>query len=92
MSNVNLLFTSAGRRVELLRAFRRAYEALGIGGSITITDIDPLAPTTASHCNQRASCLPHAFHDQRRQVAHPFFRIVFHQLNGFFRTRATNMP
>lgn len=41
---VNLLFTSAGRRVELLRAFRNAYRALGLEGRIVVTDIDPLAP------------------------------------------------
>lgn len=41
---VNVLFTSVGRRVELIRAFRQAYEALNIGGKIVATDIDPLAP------------------------------------------------
>lgn len=41
---INLLFTSAGRRVELLRAFRSAYRALGLEGRIVVTDIDPLAP------------------------------------------------
>lgn len=43
-SSVNLLFTSAGRRVELLRAFRNAYRTLGLEGKIVVTDIDPLAP------------------------------------------------
>lgn len=42
--NVNLLFTSAGRRVELLRSFRRAYAKLGVGGRIVAIDCDPLAP------------------------------------------------
>jgi carbamoyl-phosphate synthase large subunit len=42
--DINLLFTSAGRRVELLRAFRRAYQSLGLGGNIIAVDIDPLAP------------------------------------------------
>ncbi len=41
---VNVLFTSVGRRVELLRGFRRAYQALGIGGRLVAVDIDPLAP------------------------------------------------
>jgi carbamoyl-phosphate synthase large subunit len=41
---VNLLFTSAGRRVELLQAFRAAYQELGLRGRILATDIDPLAP------------------------------------------------
>jgi carbamoyl-phosphate synthase large subunit len=42
---VNILFTSAGRRVELLRAFQRAYRGLGLKGRILVTDIQPLAPT-----------------------------------------------
>jgi carbamoyl-phosphate synthase large subunit len=41
---VNVLFTSAGRRVELLRAFRRAYRILRLKGRIIATDINPLAP------------------------------------------------
>jgi carbamoyl-phosphate synthase large subunit len=41
---VNVLFTSVGRRVELVRAFRRAYADLGLGGRIVGVDIDPLAP------------------------------------------------
>jgi carbamoyl-phosphate synthase large subunit len=41
---INVLFTSAGRRVELLRAFRRAYRTLGLKGQILATDIQPLAP------------------------------------------------
>ena len=41
---VNVLFTSVGRRVELLRAFRRAYHSLGLGGQIIAVDTDPLAP------------------------------------------------
>jgi carbamoyl-phosphate synthase large subunit len=43
-SVVNLLFTSVGRRIELLRAFRQAYEALDLSGKIVVTDINPLAP------------------------------------------------
>ncbi len=41
---MNVLFTSAGRRFELLRAFRHAYAELGLDGRIVATDIDPLAP------------------------------------------------
>lgn len=41
---INILFTSGGRRVELLRAFRRAYESLGLKGNIITVDVDPLAP------------------------------------------------
>jgi carbamoyl-phosphate synthase large subunit len=43
-SEVNVLFTSAGRRVELLRAFRRAYRELNLDGEIVAVDVDPLAP------------------------------------------------
>jgi len=41
---VNVLFTSVGRRVELLRAFQRAYQALELDGDTVALDIDPLAP------------------------------------------------
>ena len=41
---VNILFTSIGRRVELLETWRNAYSTLGIEGKIIGTDIDPLAP------------------------------------------------
>lgn len=41
---MNVLFTSAGRRVELLRAFRAAYTTLNLPGRIIALDIDPLAP------------------------------------------------
>lgn len=44
LDRVNVLFTSVGRRVELMRAFRKAYDELGLRGSIVATDIDPLAP------------------------------------------------
>lgn len=42
--DVNVLFTSVGRRVELLRYFREAYESLRLSGRIVAIDIDPLAP------------------------------------------------
>jgi carbamoyl-phosphate synthase large subunit len=41
---VNILFMSVGRRVELVRAFRDAYERLRLAGRIIAMDIDPLAP------------------------------------------------
>jgi carbamoyl-phosphate synthase large subunit len=41
---VNVLFTSIGRRVELVRAFQRAYSVLGLKGKIIGLDVDPLAP------------------------------------------------
>lgn len=40
----NVLLSSVGRRVELVRAFRRAYDRLGIEGNIVGTDCDWLAP------------------------------------------------
>lgn len=42
---ISVLFTSAGRRVALLQAFRRAYEGLTLDGRIIVTDVDPLAPS-----------------------------------------------
>lgn len=41
---LNVLFTSIGRRVELIHAFRQAYQALELKGQIIGTDINPLAP------------------------------------------------
>ena len=40
---VNILFTSIGRRVELINSWKKAYADLGISGQIIGTDIDPLA-------------------------------------------------
>ena len=40
---VNILFTSIGRRVELINYWKKAYADLGINGQIFGTDIDPLA-------------------------------------------------
>jgi len=40
---VNVLFTSIGRRVELINYWKKAYADLGINGKIFGTDIDPLA-------------------------------------------------
>jgi carbamoyl-phosphate synthase large subunit len=45
---VNVLFTSAGRRVELLSLFRTAYRSLNLEGHIVAVDIDPLAPALQS--------------------------------------------
>lgn len=39
-----MLFSGVGRRVELLRSFKAAYEELGIDGRVVAVDIDPLAP------------------------------------------------
>ena len=44
MAAFNVLFTSVGRRVELMRAFKAAYGTLGLEGNIVAVDTDPLAP------------------------------------------------
>lgn len=41
---MSILLTSAGRRVELIRAFKRAQAELGSRGRVIAVDIDPLAP------------------------------------------------
>ena len=41
---INVLFTSVGRRVELINKWREAYQKLSLNGNIIGTDIDPLAP------------------------------------------------
>lgn len=45
MDPINLLFVGSGRRVELLRLFRRALGDLGLEGRLIAADIDPLAPS-----------------------------------------------
>lgn len=44
LPSVNVLFTSVGRRVELLQAFKRAYLDLDLKGQIIAVDTNPLAP------------------------------------------------
>ncbi|MCC5845416.1 MAG: ATP-grasp domain-containing protein [Verrucomicrobia bacterium] len=44
IKSVTVLFTSVGRRVELLRAFRAAADAAGVRVRILACDVDPLAP------------------------------------------------
>lgn len=41
---MNVLFVSAGRRVELLRSFRRALDEIDPSGNVVAVDIDPIAP------------------------------------------------
>lgn len=53
---INVLFTSVGRRVELLRLFRAAYQSLRLEGRIIALDIDPLAP--ALHVTDRCYMVP----------------------------------
>lgn len=50
---LTLLFLNAGRRVELIRGFRRAFELLGLDGRIVTTDVNGLAPALYlgdTHC------------------------------------------
>lgn len=46
MESFNILFTSAGRRVSLLRSFRRSLDALGLRGNIVTADISKSAPAS----------------------------------------------
>ncbi|HET7011535.1 MAG TPA: ATP-grasp domain-containing protein [Anaerolineales bacterium] len=57
---MNVLLTSAGRRVELLHAFREASREAGLKGRIVATDIDPLAP--ALHVADEAFLVPPVSH------------------------------
>jgi carbamoyl-phosphate synthase large subunit len=54
--SVNVVLVSAGRRVELTRALRRAYDAVGVEGRIVTLDVDPLAP--AMHEADRSYLVP----------------------------------
>lgn len=44
MSKFNILFTSAGRRVALIKNFKKSLNALGFSGSIVTTDLKKNAP------------------------------------------------
>ena len=44
MKEINILFSSAGRRVELINSFRRAKDNLNVRGRFIGVDIDELAP------------------------------------------------
>jgi len=60
-NQINVLFTSVGRRVELLRAFRKAYQQLDLEGNIVAVDIDPLAPALqVADCPYLVPCLTDA--------------------------------
>jgi carbamoyl-phosphate synthase large subunit len=52
---LNVLITAASRRVPLVRAFRRALDQLG-GGSVIVTDVNPLSP--AVYAADRAFRVP----------------------------------
>lgn len=53
-----ILFLNAGRRVELIRTFRTAFDVLGVKGRIVTTDIQELAP--ALHESDVSCLLPHS--------------------------------
>ena len=40
LKKINILFSSAGRRVELINSFREAKEKLGIEGKLVGVDLD----------------------------------------------------
>ncbi|MDJ8956142.1 ATP-grasp domain-containing protein [Clostridium perfringens] len=44
MKDINILFSSVGRRVELVESFKNAKEELGINGKLIGVDMDKLAP------------------------------------------------
>ena len=44
MNNFNFLFTSAGRRVSLIRSFRAALDSLGLQGKLVTADLQKNAP------------------------------------------------
>ena len=55
-ASLNILFTCTGRRVELLRAFRRAAESLRVRLEIHGADVSPLSP--ALHLTDKAHLVP----------------------------------
>jgi len=63
MSQVTLLFLNAGRRIELIRAVRNAFEKVGVEGPIITTDLNKLAP--ALHHNRGSGIYPAALYVRR---------------------------
>jgi carbamoyl-phosphate synthase large subunit len=45
MTDVTVLLTCAGQRVDIVRAFREALDAGGWGGRVLVSDLDPLSPS-----------------------------------------------
>ncbi len=58
MRAFNILLTAGSRRVPLVQAFRTALRALGLPGSVIVTDVNPLSPTV--HVADRAYRVPMA--------------------------------
>ena len=58
MKRFNILVTAGSRRVPLVQAFRNALRANGVGGSVVVTDVNPLSP--AVHVADRSYRVPMA--------------------------------
>ncbi|GGD73310.1 ATP-grasp domain-containing protein [Paenibacillus nasutitermitis] len=56
MNDLNILFTSSGRRVSLIRKFKEAYARHGIQGKVVTADIKPSAP--AAFAGDRHALVP----------------------------------
>lgn len=83
MTTVNVLLISVGRRVELVRLFRQAYQELGLEGRIVAVDVDPLAPALqeadSSHLVPRVddpAFLPVLAEVCRREQVHLAFPLI----------------
>jgi carbamoyl-phosphate synthase large subunit len=61
-STVNLLLLNAGRRCELIRSFKAAFNDLNVAGRLITTDITGIAP--ALYFGDRRYILPHSSHPQ----------------------------
>lgn len=48
MSSLNILFTSAGRRVSLIKLFRAALDELGVSGTLVTADMQALVPARSA--------------------------------------------
>ena len=56
MKRFNVLLTAGSRRVALVQAFRAAIRALGMPGSVIVTDVNPLSPSV--HVADRSYLVP----------------------------------
>jgi len=63
---VNILFINAGRRCELVRAFKKVLPSFGGGGLLYASDIDPLAP--ALQLADESVIFPHTSTPQFLQI------------------------
>lgn len=70
---INILFSSAGRRVELIRCFRKAAQQLGVACEITAIDMDPgwsPACQVADHFVRVDRCTSDRFIEQVVDICH----------------------